>query len=104
MTRKRTRETLTRVLCNSCPYCEGTGRVKSPVTVCYDLISELMKVVKKSKSQKIYVYAHPEVSAQLCSKEMDIIEVLEEVYSKHLVIRSENNYHIEQYEIYSQEF
>ncbi|MBF0300268.1 MAG: ribonuclease E/G [Oligoflexia bacterium] len=104
MTRKRTRETLTRILCNTCPYCEGTGRVKSPITVCYDLIRELIKVVKKAKSQKIYVYAHPEVSAQLCGKELDIIETLEEQYSKNFVIRAENSYHIEQYEIYAHEF
>ncbi|MBF0313005.1 MAG: Rne/Rng family ribonuclease [Oligoflexia bacterium] len=104
MTRKRTRETLPRILCNSCPYCEGTGRVKSPTTVCYDLIRELIKVVKKAKGQKIYVYAHPEVSAQLSGKELDIIETLEEQYSKTFIIRAENNYHIEQYDIYAQEF
>lgn len=104
MTRKRTRETLPRILCNTCPYCEGTGRVKSPTTVCYDLIRELIKVVKKTKGQKIYVYAHPEVSAQLSGKELDIIETLEEQYSKTFIIRAENNYHIEQYDIYAQEF
>lgn len=104
MTRKRTRETLPRILCNTCPYCEGTGRVKSPTTVCYDLIRELIKVVKKTKGQKIYVYTHPEVSAQLSGKELDIIENLEEQYSKTFIIRAENNYHIEQYDIYAQEF
>lgn len=104
MTRKRTRETLPRVLCNTCPYCEGTGRIKSPTTVCYDLIRELLKVVKKTKGQKIYVYAHPEVSAQLCGKELDIIETLEEQFAKTFIIRAENNYHIEQYDIYAQEF
>lgn len=104
MTRKRTRETLTRIMCETCPYCEGTGRVKSPITVCYDLIRELLKIVKKCKGQKVFVYAHPEVSALLCSEEFDIIDRMEELYSKNLVIRAENNYHIEQYEIYAQEF
>ena len=33
MTRKRDRENLSRYLCDPCPYCEGTGRVKSVATV-----------------------------------------------------------------------
>jgi ribonuclease G len=104
MTRKRTRETLTRVLCHTCPYCEGTGRVKSASTVCYDLVRDLAKVLKKAKGQKVYIYAHPEVNAKLCGEEFDIIEKLEEEYSKSLVMRAENSYHIEQYEIFAQEF
>jgi ribonuclease G len=36
MTRKRTRDTLTRVMCEPCVYCDGTGRVKSVTTVCYE--------------------------------------------------------------------
>lgn len=104
MTRKRTRDTLTRVLCEPCPYCEGTGRVKSTLTVCYDLIRELIKVLAKATGTKVFIYAHPEVTARLCGDDLDMIENLEEAYGKSLQIRSENNYHIEQYEIFSQEF
>jgi ribonuclease G len=102
MTRKRTRETLTRVMCHICPYCEGTGRVKSALTVCYEMIRELHKVLRKAEGKKVYIYAHPEVSALLCGDELGIIEALEESFSKTLIIRSEYNYHIEQYEIFSQ--
>lgn len=104
MTRKRTRDTLTRVLCEPCPYCEGTGRVKSTLTVCYELIRELLKVLTKATGSKVYIYAHPEVTARLCGDDLDLIENLEEGYGKSLQIRSENNYHIEQYEIFSQEY
>ncbi len=104
MTRKRTRDTLTRLMCGPCPYCEGTGRVKSTLSVCYELVRELTKLLNKSKGQKIYIYAHPEVTAQLCGEDLDIIETLEEKFGKSLIIRSENNYHIEQYEIFPQEY
>jgi ribonuclease G len=99
MTRKRTRDTLTRVMCEPCPYCEGTGRVKSDTSVCYEILRELYKVVKKTQSSKISVFAHPEVSAQL-STDLGIIETIEEQFDKEVVIRADNNYHIEQYEIY----
>ncbi len=100
MTRKRTRDTLTRIMCEPCPYCEGIGRVKSVTSVCYELLRELYKVLKKSSANKISVFAHPEVSARLTA-DLGIIETIEEVYDKDVTIRADNNYHIEQYEIYS---
>lgn len=103
MTRKRTRDTLTRIMSGPCPYCEGAGRVKSTASVCYELIREIIKMMHKAKSSKIFVYAHPEVTAELCSEDIDIIEQLEQKYEKSLIIRSENNYHIEQYEIFPQD-
>ena len=103
MTRKRTRDTLTRIMGSQCPYCEGTGRVKSIVTVCYELIRELFKVLNKFSGQKVHIFAHPEVSARLCDSDLDIINWVDENLSKSLIIRSENNYHIEQYEIFPQD-
>ncbi|MDH5581642.1 MAG: hypothetical protein OEY33_07030, partial [Bdellovibrionales bacterium] len=54
-------------------------------------------------ARKVFIYAHPEVTARLCGEELDIIDSLEEKYETNLVIRSENNYHIEQYEIFADE-
>lgn len=104
MTRKRTRDTLTRVMCEPCPYCEGIGRVKSTLTICYELVRELIKILSKSEGQKVFIYAHPEVTARLAGEDLDMIETLEERFGKSLIIRSENNYHVEQYEIFPQEF
>ena len=103
MTRKRTRDTLTRVMCEPCPYCEGTGRVKSVSSVCYEILREITKNMKKSNGSKIAVYAHPEVSAQLSSEDSEVIEALEESLEKQLTIRADNSYHIEQYEIIVQD-
>ncbi len=101
MTRKRTRDTLTRIMCDPCPYCEGTGRVKSVLTVCYELVRELVKTLKKLDSYKVSVFAHPEVTARLSGEDLDVIETLEDQFGKSIIIRSENNYHVEQYEIFS---
>lgn len=103
MTRKRTRDTLVRVMCDPCPYCEGSGNVKSIKTVCFDLVRELYKTVKKAKGSKIQVFAHPEVTAELVGEGFDIIDNIEEQYGKSVIVRSENNYHVEQFEIFSQE-
>jgi len=103
MTRKRTRDTLTRTMCEACPYCEGSGRVKTTLTVSYEIVRELLKMVGRPKVHKIFVYAHPEVSARLCAEDLDIIENLENKFDKSIIIRSENNYHVEQYEIFPQD-
>ncbi len=104
MTRKRTRDTLTRVMCEPCPYCEGTGVVKSVSTVCYEILREVTKAMKKAKAtNNISVYAHPEVSAQLTGEDFEVIESLEDSLGKQLVIRADNSYHIEQYEIFLNE-
>lgn len=104
MTRKRTRDTLTRVMCEPCQYCEGTGRVKSVTTVCYEILREINKAMKKSKGSKVSIFAHPEVSAQLTSEDFEVIESLEEAHSKQLQIRADNSYHIEQYEIFTHDY
>ncbi len=100
MTRKRTRDTLIRTMCEFCPYCEGTGRVKSVLTVCFEVIREVMKAVRRSPKSKIQVFAHPEVCARLAGEEFGIIETVEEIHNKTLSIRADNNYHVEQYEIF----
>lgn len=101
MTRKRTRDTLTRTMCVPCPYCEGVGNVKSELTVAYEIIREIFKSVKRNEGDQIYIFAHPEVSARLCSEELDVIETIEQNFNKAVTIRAENNYHVEQYEIYA---
>ncbi|MBT7766972.1 MAG: Rne/Rng family ribonuclease [Bdellovibrionales bacterium] len=103
MTRKRTRDTLIRTMTGECPYCEGSGRVKSTLTVCYEVIRELTKLLQREEGLKrVSIYAHPEVTAKLCGEELDLIETLDKSFRPTLVIRSENSYHIEQYEIFPQ--
>ena len=59
MTRKRTRDTLTRLLCSPCPYCEGTGQVKSVATVSSEVIRELFKVLTKTTVSSIALICSP---------------------------------------------
>jgi ribonuclease G len=103
MTRKRTRDTLIRVMCEPCPYCEGVGRVKSIESVCFELIREISKTLKSLKGTKVSVFAHPEVCAKLSEEEFGFLDMIEETFQKTVVVRADNNYHIEQYEIYTHE-
>ncbi len=103
MTRKRTRDTLIRTMCTFCPYCEGGGRVKSVETVGYEIIRDVTKTLKRTKANKLTIFAHPEVCARLSSEEFGFIDMIEETFQKTLLIRADNSYHIEQYELYGPE-
>ena len=47
ITRKRVKQSLERVLTEPCPYCSGTGVIKSSSTICYEILSEVKKVSRR---------------------------------------------------------
>ena len=51
ITRKRTKQALERVLCQPCPYCTGSGMVKSIPTICYEIQAEARKMAADLDAQ-----------------------------------------------------
>ena len=49
MTRKRVKQSLERTMCAPCDYCEGAGWVKSPTTVCYEILSEARRLSQAAR-------------------------------------------------------
>ncbi len=99
MTRKRTRESLGRSLCEPCPYCEGRGFIKSSVTVCYEIFREIRRIAQSSKEKKIMVSVNPEVADLLYDEERQGVEDLELELKKKLIIKADATLHQEQYDI-----
>jgi ribonuclease G len=78
MTRKRVKQSLERTLCTVCEYCEGSGWVKSPQTVCFEILSEAARLGKQLDDVKqTTVRVHPEVAQALRSTEREILEEIE---------------------------
>ena len=44
MTRKRVKQSLERTLCAPCQYCQGAGLVKSPQTICYEILEQARRL------------------------------------------------------------
>jgi ribonuclease G len=100
MTRERVRESLSRVLCEPCPYCEGKGRVKSAATVCYELFREVKRVANSFKrSPKIMINVHPKVSDMILEEERAFLDRLEKDLKKRIIIKADYDLHLEQYEV-----
>jgi ribonuclease G len=100
MTRKRVRESLGRVLCRPCPYCDGSGAIKSAATICYEILREIRRAANTSqRRRKIIVQLHPVVADILLEEESGYLEALEEEFQKQIVIKGDYDLHEEQYEV-----
>jgi Rne/Rng family ribonuclease len=101
ITRKRTKQALERVLCQPCPYCTGSGMVKSTPTLCYEIQAEARKMAAADpESPSITLRVHPEIAKALKTRESMLIDELEQNSHKHVIIQSDATLHWEQYDIY----
>ena len=79
MTRKRVKQSLERTMCAPCEYCEGAGWVKSPTTVCYEILSEARRLAKHTEDvRQTTLRVHPDVAKALRSSERSVLEEIEE--------------------------
>ncbi len=101
MTRKRVKQSLERTLCAPCQYCQGAGLIKSPQTVCYELLEEARTLGKAMNGDKANKQAtlriHPEVAKALRSSERDVLNEIEE-YLGPVDINSDPMVHQEQFD------
>jgi ribonuclease G len=99
MTRKRTRENISRILGEACPYCEGAGLVKSKTTVCYEVFREIERTSSELGGQNIMVEVNPEVADLLYEEERAGMEELERKLKKKILIKGKVGFHQEQFNI-----
>jgi Rne/Rng family ribonuclease len=100
ITRKRTKQALERTLCQPCPYCTGSGMVKSVPTLCYEIQAEARKMAPETDSGSLTLRVHPEISKALKTRESGLIEELERATKKSIIIQADPTLHWEQYDIY----
>jgi Rne/Rng family ribonuclease len=100
ITRKRTKQALERTLCQPCPYCTGSGMVKSIPTLCYEIQTEARKMAPDMSSGSITLRVHPEIGKALKTRESLLIEELERWTKKSVIIQADPTLHWEQYDIY----
>jgi ribonuclease G len=100
ITRKRTKQALERVLCQPCPYCTGSGMVKSVPTLCYEIQAEARKMAMADhEAPNLTLRVNPEIAKALKTRESMLIDELEQTTHKHVIIQSDATLHWEQYDI-----
>ncbi|HWZ52903.1 MAG TPA: Rne/Rng family ribonuclease [Granulicella sp.] len=100
ITRKRVKQSLERTLSTTCGVCQGTGMVKSPITVCNDIYIEMRKMHKHLDRGDVMLRVHPDVIKQLKSGSSKWLQEMEEMVGKTILIKSDPSLHPEQFDIH----
>ncbi|MBV1951496.1 MAG: ribonuclease G [Cycloclasticus sp.] len=99
MTRKRTRESLQRVLCEACPTCQGDGMIRTPETTCYEIFREIMRDARQYEAKELLVLSSQEVVDMLQDEEAAALADLEAFVGINIRFRAEQDYGQEQYNV-----
>ncbi len=100
ITRKRSRLSLERLLCQPCPTCDGIGMVKSIPTLCYEIQNEARKMAATIDAPELTIRANPEIIKALKAREAELVHELEEQTGKNIILQPDVTLHFEQYNIY----
>jgi ribonuclease G len=100
MTRKRTRESLTQLLCATCPSCTGRGQVKSTETVAYEVLRRIQReAALNTRVAQITAQVHPAVAQFLDREEDRTLRSLEASLNKKIVIKALSDLEESRYEV-----
>jgi len=100
MTRKRTRESLEHVLCETCKTCGGRGTHKTVETVCYEIFRELLREARVyDEAQQLLVMANQDVIDMLLDEEAASLAELETFIGIPVKLQVESFYSQENYDV-----
>ena len=100
MTRKRTREPLTRIMCEPCYYCDGEGYIISKQSICYSIYREILRESQDMEGVRLTLRANPEIAELLHGEENHLIVALEIAIGKQIVIYPDTTYHLEEFDVF----
>jgi ribonuclease G len=99
MTRKRTRESLGRLLHEPCFYCDGTGQLQSKQTVAYEILRQIRRERGSLPGYSVVVNAHPAVIDLMKSEEREAVQEAERRFMRRIELVARREYHLEQFDL-----
>jgi len=99
ITRKRVKQSLERTIGAPCPYCQSTGYVKSVTTVCNEIYVEMRKIAKHLERADVMLRVHPDVAKELKTNNGRLLNEMEEMTKRTIIVKSDPALHQEQFDI-----
>jgi ribonuclease G len=99
ITRKRVKQSLERVLTEPCPYCSGTGVIKSSSTICYEILSEVKKVGPDLNGHRLLLRVNPDIARALKEEESAVLKDLKQSIGKDVTVKADTHLHHEQFDV-----
>ncbi|WP_291989307.1 Rne/Rng family ribonuclease [Luteitalea sp.] len=101
ITRKRVKQSLERLMTDQCPYCSGTGTIKSSATVCQEILNEFRKVGNDLDGHGVLLRVNPEIAEALQGDERGVLREVEQVVGRKVTVRPDAYLHHEQFDVMS---
>lgn len=101
MTRQRNRESLTQTLFTSCPYCSGSGLVKSHESVSVEIERTLKKLIHSQNQFGLKLVTHPELNRYLEGGDKDFYSRLAASANAELEYGTNDQLHLNEFLFYS---
>jgi ribonuclease G len=99
VTRKRVKQSLERQLTDQCPYCSGTGTIKSSTTICFEILTEMRKLAAELNGQGVVLRVNPDIARVLQGEEASVLREVEQTVGKRITLRPDPMLHHEQFDV-----
>jgi len=99
ITRKRVKQSLERVLTEPCPYCSGSGVIKSSSTICYEILSEVRKIGPDLNGHRLVLRVNPDIARALKEEEAAVLKDLKQSIGKDVTVKADVQLHHEQFDV-----
>jgi ribonuclease G len=99
VTRKRVKQSLERQLTEPCPYCSGSGSIKSASTICFEILTEIRKIGSDLDGQGVILRVNPDIARALREEESALLRELQRTLGKPITIKPDTHLHHEQFDV-----
>ncbi|MBZ5616871.1 MAG: Rne/Rng family ribonuclease, partial [Acidobacteriia bacterium] len=100
ITRKRVKQSLERTIGSPCPYCQATGFVKAVNTICNEVYVEMRKISRHLEHSDVMLRVNPDVAKALKADNARLLNEMEELTKKTIIVKSDPALHQEQFDIH----
>jgi Rne/Rng family ribonuclease len=99
VTRKRVKQSIERQLTDPCPYCSGSGSIKSASTICYEILMEMKKIGGEIEGQGVVLRVNPDIARALKEEESAVLRDMQQTLGKPVTIKPDSHLHHEQFDV-----
>ena len=99
MTRKRTHESLLKMMCTPCPSCNGKGYVKTEESVCLEIFREIQRKAQEFREHDCLIMASQNVVDRLLDEDAVCVQELSQALGAEIRFQVEASYTQEQFDV-----
>lgn len=101
MTRQRSRGSLTQTIFTHCPYCSGSGMIKSQESVSIEIERTLKKILSYQEQFSLQLVVHPELDRYLKIIDKDFLQKKAAENNAEITFATDDQLHLNEFHFYS---